>query len=242
MKFLQAVAHRVLVLFLPERCVLCGTVVLPGTVCCEECRRTLSLVYPPICRWCGQNETDCCCQKRHRYFDGQAAPFYHEGAAKKGVLRLKKWDSPEAVSFFAEQMAAVVHREYDEEEIDGIVFVPMTKHELAERGYNQGQLLAEALGKQLNLPVCDLLVKLYETNSQKNLKGIERSGNILGVFDVNVPSVAGKTFLLVDDVMTTGATAGECAKMLKNYGAERVLCVTAAVRRLKKEPTETSYR
>ncbi len=242
MKFLQDMVRSLLALFLPERCVLCGAVVLPKTVCCEECRQTLLLVHPPICSLCGQSKADCHCQKRRRYFDRLAAPFYHEGAAQKGVLRLKKRHDPETILFFTEQMAAVAHREYVKETIDGIVFVPMTKRELAERGYNQGRLLAEALGKRLDLPVYDVLVKLYETDAQKNLKGIQRSGNVLGVFDVVAPPVAGKTLLLVDDVMTTGATAGECAKMLKIYGAERVLCLTAAVRRLKKEPAEIPFR
>ncbi|MBO5928740.1 MAG: ComF family protein [Clostridia bacterium] len=227
--------RSILALFLPERCVFCGAVILPMQVSCSTCRRSLSIVSPPICTYCGQSKTDCHCAKHRHHFDAQAAPFYHEKAARFGVLRLKRWDDPEAISFFTQQMATVVHREYEVDQIDGIVFVPMTKREVAKRGYNQGKLLAEALGKRLDLPVYDILKKLYETTSQKELKGIQRTGNVLGVFDVTVPSVAGKTLLLVDDVMTTGSTAGECAKMLKIYGAKRVLCVAIAIRKREKK-------
>ncbi len=217
---------------------VCGKVILPEEVMCAGCRRFLPIIRPPICPFCGQRKIDCHCQKHRRHFDEQVAPFYHEGVARAGILRLKLFHDAQAVSYFTQQMAAVVHREYTIEDIDGIVFVPMTRRELFARGYNQGKLLAEALGKRLGLTVYDVLKKVYETQPQKELTSIRRSGNMLGVFDVTVPSVKGKTFLLVDDVMTTGSTADECAKMLKIYGAKRVMCVTLATRRLKEEEDE----
>ncbi len=221
--------------FLPERCVFCGKVILPEQVMCSVCRRFLPIIRPPICPYCGQRKIDCHCNRHRRHFDAQAAPFYHEGVARAGVLRLKFFYDAQAISYFTQQMAAVVHREYEIADIDGIVFVPMTKREQFVRGYNQGKLLADALGKRLGIPVYDVLKKIYETRPQKELSSIQRTGNMLGVFDVTVPSVKGKTFLLVDDVMTTGSTADECAKMLKIYGAKRVVCITLATRRLKEE-------
>lgn len=231
--------RNILAWFIPERCVFCGKVLLPEQVMCPTCRRFLSVVRPPTCLFCGQRKIDCHCQKRRRHFDAQVAPFYHEGPARSGVLRLKQWNDAQAVAYFTQQMAAVVYREYDVEDFDGIVFVPMTKRELFARGYNQGEVLAKALGKRLGLPVFDVLKKVYETLPQKELTSIQRSGNVFGVFDVTEPSVEGKTFLLVDDVMTTGSTADECAKMLKIYGAGRVMCVTLATCRFKEEEDES---
>lgn len=221
--------------FIPERCVFCGTVLLPEQVMCKTCRRFLSLVRPPTCPFCGQSKSDCHCPKHRRHFDAQVAPFYHSGPARIGVLRLKRFHDAAAVSYFTQQMAAVAAREYKVEDIDAVTFVPMTKREQSVRGYNQGEVLATALGKRLHLPIADVLEKIYETPSQKELPAIQRSGNMLGAFDVKVPFLKGKTFLLVDDVMTTGSTADECAKMLKIYGAKRVLCVTLATRRLENE-------
>lgn len=167
-----------------------------------------------------------------------AAPFYYEAAARNGVLRLKRYDDPDAIAYFADYLYEVVRREYGAEPIDGLTYVPMTRRAERSREYNQGQLLAEALGKRLSLPVYTALAKIYETPPQKALDLRARSGNVLGVFDVIDPAVRGKTLLLVDDVMTTGATLSECAKMLKIHGAKRVLAVTFAVRKHKKEPDE----
>jgi len=78
------------------------------------------------------------------------------------------------------------------------------------------------------------LVKLYETRAQRTLKAGERSGNLAGVFDVTDPRrVRGKTVLLCDDIITTGTTLNECARMLLLNGAEEVLCLTAAATKMK---------
>ncbi len=235
---MKLLLREILAWFLPERCVFCGKVILPEQVMCVACRRFLPIIRPPICPFCGQRKFDCHCEKHRRHFDAQAAPFYHEGVARAGILRLKLFYDAQAISYFTQQMAAVAHREYIIENIDGIVFVPMTKREEFARGYNQSKLLADALGKRLNIPVYDILKKIYETKPQKELTSMERTGNVFGVFDITVPSVKDKTFLLVDDVMTTGSTADECAKILKIYGAKRVVCITLATRRLTEEEEE----
>ena len=92
-------------------------------------------------------------------------------------------------------------------------------------------MLANELSKRLNLPVRNYLVKLYDTKQQHTLKESLRSGNVLGIFDVDEKeySPEGKTVLLCDDVKTTGATLNECAKMLKLHGAKDVKCVTATI-------------
>ena len=231
-------ARRVTAWFLPERCVFCGEVIAPFAVACRRCRETLSVIQPPICHYCGARKKECHCGKRRLSVDGVAAPFYYEGAARDGVLRLKREDDPDAIAYFARQLCTVIRREYQVEEIDGIVFVPMTVRARREREYNQGELLAHAVGRQLSRPVYNALVKLYETPPQKALDLHARSGNVLGVFDVTDRSVRGKTLLLVDDVLTTGATLHECAKMLKLYGAERVPAAVIAVRKITEKTDE----
>lgn len=225
--------HRVLTFVLPKRCVFCDTVIEPDRFFCETCASKRSFVIPPICPYCGQGKQQCGCQKHRLAFDKVVAAFYYETAARDGILRLKRYDDPDAIEYFAMQLHQVVLREYSHEPIDMITFVPMTRRALRNREYNQGRLLARALGKRLNIPVKTLLTKLYETRPQKELNIESRSGNLLGVFDVT-ETVRDKTILLVDDVMTTGATLHECAKMLKIHGAKRVLAVTVAVRKFEK--------
>ncbi len=236
----ERMARCLLAVFLPKRCVFCGTLILPWHQSCETCARQLFFIRPPLCPYCGHHKKHCDCGKRRPTFDKVAAPFYYEASARSGVLRLKRRDDPDAIAYFAERMRAVVYREYDDEPIDGLVYVPMTRRAERRREYNQGKLLAEALGKRLSLPVYTALAKIYETPPQKALDFHARSGNVLGVFDVIDKAVRGKTLLLVDDVMTTGATLGECAKMLKIYGAKRVLAVTIAIHKRKKETDEVT--
>ncbi len=230
----KQIAQHLVAVVLPKRCVFCDTLIPSWLQCCDTCAQQLSVIRPPLCPYCGQHKRDCGCGKRRPAFDKVAAPFYYETAARSGVLRLKRYDDPNAIAYFADCMRAVVCREYGDEMIDGLVYVPMTQRAERQREYNQGKLLAEALGKRLSLPVYTALAKMYETSPQKVLDLRARSGNVLGVFDVIDPAVRDKTLLLVDDVMTTGATLDECAKMLKLYGAKRVLSVTIAVRKYKK--------
>ncbi len=227
-------SRRLLAWFLPERCVFCGEVIEPLSLACRRCRETLSVIKPPICGSCGAHRKACHCGKRRLHIDRVAAPFYYEGAARDGVLRLKYEDDPDAIAYLARQVCAVIRREYDVTAIDGVVYVPMTARARRAREYNQSELLAQAVARRLALPVYDALVKLYETPPQKTLDLHARSGNVLGVFDVTDQTVRGKTLLLLDDVMTTGATLHECAKMLKIYGAKSVPAAVIAV----PKPTE----
>lgn len=239
MKTFEQLKRRLIAIFLPERCAFCGCVVAPYDTICEACQREISVITPPICRRCGHHKADCLCRGKRQHFDGVTAPFYYADAVRAGILRLKRRDDSLAIDTFAVYMARAVQREYEDETIDGICFVPMTKRRLQEREYNQGELLAKALGKQLQLPVMPVLAKLYDTAMQKKMAfRIRRSGNVLGVFDVMDESVRDKTVLLVDDVLTTGATLNECAKMLKLYGAKRVLVVTLAIRKQKPKTDE----
>lgn len=223
----------------PERCACCGEVVRVGEDCCEHCRASLSHIAPPVCPFCGRGRDACRCRQHRRHFERCVSPFYYDGAIQKGILRLKEEERWETVRFLASKMAETVEREYADVSFDGIAPVPMTKRALKKRGFNQSLLLTRELGKRLSLPVTEPLQKLVDTRPQKVLSAAERSGNVLGVFDLTEgASPAGLTLLLVDDLVTTGATLDECAKMLKIYGAEAVYAVTASATRPEKSEKE----
>ncbi len=224
----------------PERCIFCNRVIPSLTLSCEDCKADLSLIFPPLCSFCGAAKADCVCEHHRHRFDRVVAPFYSEGAVHNGLVRLKQFDDPYAIGFFADQMVAVCRREYGNETVSVVTSVPMTASKRYERGYNQSERLAQAVAERLALPYATLLTKLYETRAQKSMHAWERAGNVLGVFDVpNREMVCGKTVLLVDDLVTTAATADECAKMLKLYGAQRVLLLAAGIRRARKSQGET---
>ncbi len=218
----------VLNLIFPSRCCLCGAVVRWRTSLCASCRKTAPYVLPPVCDLCGRGEDICCCNRRQHAFERCVMPFYYDGDAERGILRLKR-DGDTSVTYgFAFEMAEVVRREYGGIAFDAVMPVPMVKADELERGYNVAVLMAKPLAELTGIPYMPRLRKLYHTIPQKQLDALRRSGNLLGAFTVDKPQeIVGKTVLLVDDTITTGATLHECAKMLKIYGAEAVYAVTA---------------
>lgn len=226
---LQAFGKRLLAAFFPERCLGCGQVVRPGEGLCAPCKAKLGRVSLPVCPLCGCGKDRCTCKGKRRQFDGVVAPWYYEGVAKTGVLRFKSGGREYAAPYLAGQMAKHLRTCCEQLPFDGITFVPMHKDDQRKRGFNQSRLLAQQIGSLLHLPVLELLAKVQQTAPQKGLNAAARAGNLLGVFDLIDPSAArvqGKTLLLVDDVITTGATLNECAKMLKIYGAGQVIAAT----------------
>ncbi len=214
--------------FFPQRCIFCNEVIEPHSLCCETCAATVHPIAPPLCSYCGANRKDCSCGKHHHLYKRVVAPFYYRDAVRNGVLRLKQFDDPRAIDYFSRHMAAVLRREFPELPFDVIGYMPMTDAACRKRQYNQSELLAKAVGKKVALPVESLLKKLYETRPQKRLKLWQRKGNVLGVFDIARP-VPGERILLVDDLLTTGASLDECCKMLLLGGAQSVTVLTIAV-------------
>ena len=112
---------------------------------------------------------------------------------------------------------------------DAVTYVPITKKRKIERGYNQGELLAEVISEELKIPVLHTLEKTRDTDDQKSLNLKERAENLKGCFRVcDRTYVKGKTILLADDVLTTGATTDAACRALLAAGAAAVYLVTAA--------------
>jgi ComF family protein len=111
------------------------------------------------------------------------------------------------------------------------VIVPMPLHwrRRWQRGFNQSELLARVLGKRTGLPVANAVIRRKATAAQAGMTSAERRTNVAGAFQVRKRRfVEGRHVLLIDDVLTTGATAGACAAALKRAGARRVTVLTLA--------------
>lgn len=218
----------------PHHCFLCNTVILPRQRLCADCADKAAYILPPVCEHCGRNVDRCCCGKHSRHFERCVSPFYHDGVVQNGISQLKNHNDRVTADGFATEMAEVIRREYGGIHFDVITSVPLHKKDYKRRGFDQSAALARSLAAQMEIPYEPLLTKLTYTQPQKELSAIRRRGNLLGVFDV-VGEAAERTVLLVDDVITTGSTLDECAKMLKLYGAADVYAVTAAAAVLKKD-------
>lgn len=111
-----------------------------------------------------------------------------------------------------------------------LVPIPLAASRQKWRGFNQAEILCQAISKELSIPVIDLLIRQKTTKTQKDLKRSERLQNVKGVFAINQTEnpVRGQNFIVVDDVITTGSTIVEAAKTLKSAGAGQVWCLTVA--------------
>jgi len=222
-------SRRAAAVFFPERCLCCHEPVPAGAGCCEKCAASLPRIEGDVCPFCGRGKGRCSCGHRRRHFDGCVSCFYYEAGMERGILAFKKEGSAVTASYLAAEMAAAVRLRTAGLRFALIAYVPMTARDRRARGFNQARLIAKALSGELLLPMGDILVKIQETAPQKKLTAIQRSGNMLGVFDLAEGAVVkNKRILLVDDIITTGATLDECAKMLKIYGAESVVAATVA--------------
>jgi len=219
--------YHVLRVFFPRRCAYCGEVTDMDALVCDNCRTAVPRMDEPVCYRCGRSVKWCTCKKHRRQFDRCVAVMAYRDGAAKAVLRLKKTQDNDIIDTMSAEMAQTLRSRCDAAAIDVVTYIPMRKKEWRRRGYNQSQLLAQAVAEHLGIPCRPLLTKLYDTASQKTLKMHCRKGNLLGVFDVT-EKVEGLNILLVDDVITTGSTFHECAKMLKIREAASVTALAFA--------------
>jgi len=112
--------------------------------------------------------------------------------------------------------------------IDVITYVPLSAKRLRVREFNQSKVLALKIAEESGIPVVDVLYKRGHTRPQNELSRDERLVNLSGAFEAKGETAKEKNILLMDDVMTTGATLDECSKTLKKSGAKTVTCLTLA--------------
>ena len=198
---------------------------------CPECEKTSVKLGTDICGKCGRvlaNEAEFCdtCIRNERAFVRARSCYVYEGAPKKFVYRLKFGGRRYLAAFIAE---AMVDRYLDcGFECDCVVAVPLSAKRKRKRGYNQAELIAEELSSRLKLPLIDgALVKTKENKPQTKLTKREREENVRGVYEVTSPEAfKGWRVLVVDDVMTTGATLGEVSRILYKAKARSVEALT----------------
>jgi len=222
----------------PNRCAYCGARVPDDSLVCDDCAANLPRIEGPVCPKCGRGKKDCDCKDRENYYDGIAAPFYFEGAVRKGIHTFKFRNYTPGAREFAREIYKTVGKRFEGVEFDFITEVPVTEKSRRTRGYNQCILIAEELSEISGIPYEQgVLKKIYETDAQHGLPAFLRRGNLAGVFDVTEPEkVKGKTVLICDDISTSGETLNECSKMLWLYGAKQIYCVSVALTKAKKKP------
>jgi ComF family protein len=205
----------------PRRCAGCRDGPWPF---CARCAAALVALEPPWCERCGlpaERPVERCPGCPPASIASARAPFLYEGPAREAVLRLKFSGWRTVAAALAAAMAAAAPRR-----VDVVTWVPLARGRLAERGYDQALALARPLARRLGTPCRALLRRTVETPPQARRGARERRDALAGAF-VAVRSPPARV-LLVDDVLTTGATAGACAGALPRAGAREVHLLTAA--------------
>lgn len=225
------ILNSILDALFPENftCEICGIDVFDGQKLCSKCKKTVTFNDGSTCPLCGRQTgaDELCleCKYQAPLFDKAVSAFVYDGGAKKLVIDFKN-NKPYLKEYFADLLAKKCENFPD---LDGVVCVPMTAKSFRKRGYNQSELLAQSLSKRLGVPYVKYSIeKVKNTAGQKTLTKSEREQNLKGCFIADKDLVAGKNLLVVDDVLTTGATADAVCKELKKKGALKVYLATVA--------------
>ena len=204
----------------------------------------LDLLFPPKCPFCrGLVELDgmvcgACLRDLPRRKNQRVtvplaeeaiAPFAYEGVVRDALRRFKFGGLPGYARSLAPLLAGPVRETFGGRDLI-LSFVPVSRRRRGSRGYDQAELLARAVGAVLGWEVVPTLVKVRNNPPQSGQKSsAARRGNVSGVYRVTDPErVAGKSILILDDIVTTGATFSECVLTLRAAGAQRVFCAAFA--------------
>ena len=208
----------------------------------------MNLLFPPKCILCGalltRQEQDLCWNCRsdspeypHRkenfqFLDSFTAVWYYEDSVRRSLLRYKFQGARSYAGGYG-RLLAMKLLQTEPEGFDCITWVPVSSLRKLTRGYDQVQLLAEAVGRELGMKPVPLLKKVRHNRPQSGIRdAAKRRGNVLGVYrETDRQAISGKRILLLDDILTTGATAGECARVLLTAGAKEVHCAAVAAAR-----------
>ena len=209
-------------------------------------QKVLHLLFPPKCVLCkhvlSKDETDFChtCRKnapefkksnlRFSFVAGWTSVWYYKDMVRGSIRRYKFSGRRNYAPAYGRVLAMKLQAE-DFGGFDVLTYVPIALFRRLSRGYDQVELLCNETGKELGVtPVCTLQ-KIRNTPPQSGIKDVSRRrANVLGAYQAICPeTVRGKRILLLDDVITTGATVSECARVLLTAGAKEVFCACVAV-------------
>jgi ComF family protein len=234
--------QTILDILYPVRCPICGEIVIPkGNYICIPCKERLSYITEPRCKRCSKpierEEKEYCndCERKTHHFHQGYAVWVYDKAMQHSLAEFKYHSKKEYAKFYIQEMLHYYRDTIKKLSPDVIVPIPIHKSKYRERGYNQADILAQGLGKELKLPVLsNLLIRNKKTLPQKQLSDKERLRNLQEAFEFNQKEAIGFSkeitkVLLVDDIYTTGSTIEACANVLQSFGIKDICFITVCI-------------
>jgi competence protein ComFC len=215
---LRRLIRFLLDLLFPPKCVFCGKIIPPGKNVCSDCAKAIAP--------CGSVRLFKLPWKKNPIFCATLYPY--EGRVRESLLRYKFHGEEQNADYYAGELAALVKAAFPDVPVSLVTWVPLSKQRKKDRGYDQAERIARPLAKALHLPCCPCLVKVRQNRVQHYLGRRARAENVRGAYAFPGRNVAGEHILLVDDIVTTGATLAECAAVLLHGGAVSVCCAAVA--------------
>ena len=225
-------------LLYPPLCTICMEPVAAGEYLCDECDGKVGRIVPPFCSRCSEpfpgaitGEFRCAnCEHRKLHFEAAVSAYRSRGIVRRIVLDFKYGKQMHLRHLLGRWLAAAMRdSRLRGRHFDLIVPVPLHPARQRERGFNQAELLAELLSARVPVPMRPALERTRYTTTQTAFDRSERMENLRGAFRLRKRAdVRGLRVLLIDDVLTTGSTLSECARVLKEAGASSVYAATAA--------------
>lgn len=208
--------HQISDFLFPPKCVLCKSVLEKGQLdLCITCRTEISPCPKP--------------KKQIQFLASWTVLWYYEGNVRKSLLRYKFRNKRSYANTYGRLLAMKLEQEYPEG-FDLLTWIPISSLRRLKRGYDQVELLCGAVAAELGTEATPTLKKIHNNPPQSGITGFaQRRANVLGVYRILDPElVRGKRILLLDDIITTGATASEAARVLLTAGAKEVTCAAVA--------------
>lgn len=235
---LAAVIRGALDIVYPRYCAACGSGSSGGNYLCWDCLVDMPFIRDPYCSICGdpfdgavEHDFVCSwCLQHEPAFDMARSAVRYRGVVGDLLQQFKYHHATYLAYDLCLLLEGCVNAHIIQGGIDAIAYVPLHPRKARARSFNQARLLAEQLSRRLGVPVeRNALRRVRWTSTQTRLSAEARRANVSGAFVCPIPDwIDGRRWLLVDDVMTTGATVDACARVLRQHGARRVVVATVA--------------
>ncbi len=233
--------YNILRLLSPTKCMICGDAesISEGPFC-EDCYKKFEELLCVPCPFCGVDKEECECGK----FPGIRQIvflFWYRGDLSTGIVsKVKYLGERRNISYLGSIIARDVNKKLSAVKLQGVCYVPRTANNIEKVGFDQSKLLAESVAFHLGIPVSHCIERRGRSGEQKKLSGEDRRRNVRNKFLINkkeMELVLGskvKNLLLIDDVVTTGATIRECSYLLRKSGVSNMYAATVAKTPFKK--------